>query len=234
MALPQLNTTQHELTLPDCGAVIKYRAMLVGEEKIMMISRSTEQPNAMVTGLNAVLHNCSFGTAPKKMSMIDFEYFFLHLIMVSNGEISDVQIECKECSHKNDVQIDLRKFDITENPHPSKIMMDGEVGVKMKSPDISIFKLSETTDDDMTKNLEMIKSCVEYVFDGEDMMFLKDFSKAEINDFFDSLTKHQMKSITNYIENIETIKYIGDYTCMNPQCKHVNHYNIEGINNFFS
>jgi len=80
MALPKLVVQEHELTLPFSGQEIKFRALTVGEEKILAIAKSSENEKEIMTAIKQVITRCTFDQVkPNDIALVDFEYLFLNI-----------------------------------------------------------------------------------------------------------------------------------------------------------
>ena len=234
MALPLLNVSSFDLTLPSSGKKIKYRSMLVGEEKILAIAKNSEDDTTILNAIKQVIKNCSLDTAdPEELALVDFEYLFLHIRMKSKGEISDVKIPCQgaDCKHKIEVAIDLETFKIKEASVPDKIELTDTIGIVMKPPTLDVMKFLSKKGEDYNQTLSVVIECIDFVYDGEELTYPKDLKKDEMLTFIDGLSTKQMKKVTSYLEGLPKIYFDLEYTC--PECKTVNTRTVEGIDNFF-
>lgn len=243
MALPKLNTSSHELTLPSSKRTIKYRAMTVGEEKILAIAKSSDDSKEIITAIKQVISNCSFDTVdPERISLVDFEFLFLHIRIRSKGEVSELKMACmnenagesgtSKCGEMIDVDLDLTKYKIKNIGKEGKVLLTDGIGLMMKSPSLSIMSiLVNDKISDYNQNLEVIQECIDYVFDGDEIYHFKDYSKSEIDDFMSTIESSNMEDIKDFVDNLPTIYYEVEYKC--PKCGHISKRTIEGISNFF-
>ena len=58
---------------------------------------------------------------------------------------------------------------------------------------------------------EMIEMCIDKVIQGESVMELKDFSKAEVKTFLDSLTSKNFRDIQKFFDEMPKLRHTVDY-----------------------
>ena len=114
MALPKLETTHYELTLPSTGETIKYRPFLVKEQKELMIAQETGDEKLIESAFAQIINNCVLENVnPYKMPMFDVEYIFLRIRGKSVGEKVTLNLLCPDDEKTRvDVEVDLEKVDI--------------------------------------------------------------------------------------------------------------------------
>ena len=234
MALPKLVVQEHELILPFSGQEIKFRALTVGEEKILAIAKSSENEKEIMTAIKQVITRCTFDQVkPNDIALVDFEYLFLNIRIRSKGEVSDLRMMCMadDCGKMVDVSVDLTDSKQENFEIDSKIDLGGDIGIKMNAPTLNVMnsmlnkKLSE-----YEQSLRIIESCVDYIYDDDGIYHLKDSTRKEIDVFMSSITSEGRGKIQEFMDALPTIYFDVDYKC---SCGHDNHRVIKGIDNFF-
>jgi len=57
----------------------------------------------------------------------------------------------------------------------------------------------------------MIEMCIDKVVQGEEVMELKDFSKAEVKEFLDSLTSQNFRDIQKFFDEMPKLQHTVEY-----------------------
>ena len=80
---------------------------------------------------------------------------------------------------------------IKDEKHSSKIMLNDDIGVKMKYPDIKDVNIIDT--DSAITGMNIIKNCIDMIFTKEETHERDTFSEGELDEFIDSLNSVQFK-----------------------------------------
>jgi hypothetical protein len=243
MALPKIATIKHELTLPSSGEKVTFRPFLVKEEKILMMALQSGEARDMVRGLKEIIVNCvdkdlKIDTLPP----FDLEYIFLQLRARSIGDIIPISYsipeelckdEKKACAFETELNFDDIKVEKNEN-HKDLIDLTDTIKVKMRYPDMeaSATMTGVEGEDIVNKTFDIIKQCIEYVVDGEEMHKLTDYTKQESDEFLNSLSTHQFKEIQTFFDTMPKLKH--EMTAKCTVCGKENERILEGMGDFFS
>jgi DNA-directed RNA polymerase subunit M/transcription elongation factor TFIIS len=237
MALPVSKTPVYHLTVPSTGENVKFRPFLVKDEKALLLAQQSEDPVVMINTLKEVIRGCLDDNVNiNKLATFDIEYIFAQLRARSVGEIIDLVFTCANCEEEGNtvkLKIDLTTIKVNKpEDHTDTISLFDNVGVKMKYPDVDMIKKLEAIDEvDMNSIFEVIISCIDYIYDDEQMFYAKETPKAEMMQFVENLTSTQFVKLQAFFETMPKIKHEVDFEC--PACKHKNHSVLEGINSFF-
>ena len=108
MALPILETTTFELTLPSSDVKVKYRPFLVKEEKVLLQALESKQQKQIVQALKDIVSVCTFGTLNvDELPTFDLEYVFLQIRSKSVGEVAKLRLLCPDDKTTyTDVEVD--------------------------------------------------------------------------------------------------------------------------------
>ena len=135
----------------------------------------------------------------------------------------------KENFSKNLEEVKVKKND----NHTSKIMIDDNVGVKLKYPDIDLItpdgnkeKLSQ-----VDLGMSVIKNCIDMIFTKETVHERDSFTEEELDEFLDSLNSEQFERIKEFFDTIPKLSHTVEYTC--KTCGEEKETTIEGLNSFF-
>ena len=239
MALPKLNVPVYETVLPSTEKVIKYRPFLVKEEKILLTALEADDTKALSSAVKQIVDNCVQGELDvNKLPTFDIEYLFLRLRAKSVGEKVTIGLKpwgCPNnkgalCENTTEVEINLEEVKVTKDKtQSSKIMLDDKIGVTMKYPDIDAINLTGTTPE--TTGMNVITSCIDMIFTGEETHERDSFTDEELDEFIDSLNSQQFKLIKDFFDNMPTLKHIVKYKC--ETCGEKKETTLQGLNSFF-
>ena len=236
MALPKVTAPTYELELPSSGKKVKYRPFLVKEEKILLIAMDSEDEKQITNAVIDVLKSCILtrGVRPESLASFDLEYIFLRIRAASVGEVITLNVTCLD-DNTTRVTHDINLNDVTvtkPDGHSDKVMLNDKVGVIMKYPSINHFidvGLLESTEID---SMEFVVSCIDQIFEGEEVTEAKDCSKKELISFVESLTQGQFENMSEFFKTMPKLQHTFSVT--NPNTKEESTYTLSGLQSFFA
>jgi len=229
MALPSLATPEFITTIPSTGAEIRYRPFLVKEEKILLMALEGEDTKEINSAISRILKNCIIDDIDvRKLSTFDVEYLFLRLRGKSVGEKVELKIghQTGACPHKTDVEIDLDAVVLNGDISDGKILMSGDVGVKLRYPGLADI---QEGDDAASGMFNMITSCIEYIYDAEEVY--TDFTPNELETWIEGLSAQQFKHISDFFEGMPKLSHDITWKC--SECGEKDSIKLEGLDSFF-
>ena len=242
MALPKIDVPTYELDLISTGDKVKYRPFLVKEQKIFLMAAESDDPADMISAIKQVLHNCIIsGADVDALPTFELEYLFLQIRSRSVGEISTLHYTCnnkvkgedgeeKVCGGQVKIEVDVSKIVPEILPeHTNKIVISDKMGVVMKYPSFNVFKKMNSKSD--VAVLDLIISCIDYIYDDDQIYYAKDASKAELNEFMEGLQPSDFAKIQMFFKTMPKIHKSVDFKC--PKCGYGERIEIEGFQNFF-
>ena len=239
MSLPKLNVPVYETVLPSTEKVIKYRPFLVKEEKVLLTAMEDGKTETIMNAVKQVLKNCIQSKIDlDKLPTFDLEFLFLRLRAKSVGEEVTIGLKPWGCPQNNgelcdkttEVKVNLEEVKvIKDEKHTSKIMLDDNVGIKMRYPDIS--KINMDTGNDMETGMKMIHQSIDMIFTSEETHERDTISEKELEDFIDSLNTEQFGKIRTFFDTMPQLKHTAKYTC--STCGEEKETTITGLNSFF-
>lgn len=238
VTLPQNATPVYTLTIPSTKKEFKYRPFLVKDEKALMIAQQSEDQTVMLDTIRDVIKSCAKSPIEvEKLASFDIEYIFIKLRAISVGEMVDLVFKCDVCEDpkaKSQVQINLHDVKVEEFPnHQSKIHLFNNVGIAMKYPSIDVMKYIETASSDNLNDLfNIVITCIDFIYDEDEIYLAKDQKREEIIQFLDNLTADQFDKIRNFFTTMPQLRVYVDYKC--PVCEREHHKYLEGLTSFFS
>lgn len=232
MALPSIVAPHFTTKLPSNGVDIKFRPFLVKEEKLLLIAAESGERKDMIDAICQMLKNCVIepDIDPHSLAYFDFEHMFLHIRSKSVGETAQFKLkhDVENCGHMNDVEVKLDNIvHVRDEKHTDTFLLNDNIGVKMKYPDIN--SLSIFMDIKPDNILDVFSNGIEYVYD-QDTVY-DDFTKEDVSDFLESLSKDQFDKITNFYQTMPTSRLMMKYKC--EGCGEEVETNITGFEDFF-
>lgn len=240
MPLPKINTPTYELEIPSTGKKIKYRPFLVREEKILIIAMESENMSQITKAIVEILNNCILtrGVKVEDLSTFDIEYLFLNVRGKSVGESVEVNITCPDDNEtKVQMEINIDEIKVIKNEeHSNIIKLDDDLSMKLKYPSLEQFVENNfevvEIQNDVTKSLEMITSCIDVIYNEEETWSAKDSTKKELQEFLEQLNTKQFKQIESFFSTMPKLSHI--IKVKNPNTGIESEVLLEGLASFFS
>lgn len=234
MALPQLNSARYDTVIPSTGQPITYRPYLVKEEKVLMLAMESQDQKQIMRAVKDVITACVHDDINvDELAIFDIESLFLALRSKSVGEKIDLNIKCDKCESLNDVDIDLESIEIPVVEEESRtIMLTDSVGVVLRYPSFdAVAKIGDDLES-VDGAFKMILTCIDSIFDENDVYDAKQETTKNLQDFLDSLNSDQFKKLVSFFESMPSIKYNLTFDCVS--CKEHNQIELRGLQSFFT
>jgi hypothetical protein len=215
MSLPKIMYPQFDILIPSTGKKMKFRQFLVKEEKILLVAKSSEDDNDILTAIKQVVNNCSLDASfdIDKISVFDLEYLFLKIRAISVSNVIKLSFKDFEDEKVYDFDVDLNQVEI-EMPKdiPNKINIFGKNGIVMRYPSASIYSdkefLTSTVED---ASIELIIRCIDKVYDAESVYDVKTVSREELLEFINNIDIKSFEKINEFLSNAPKLKHVIDY-----------------------
>lgn len=238
MPLPKISTPTYELNLPSTGKKVNYRPFLVREEKLLVLALESENSKEITTAMKAVIKNCiqTRGIKVETLPTFDIEYLFLNIRGKSVGEEIEVNVICPD-DEQTTVPVLLNIDDIKvqkSKEHSNKIQLDNSLIMEMKYPSLEQFIKSNfdfSEENSMEQSFELISSCVDKIYNEEEVWSTADVTKKEMNDFLEQMNSKQFKQVEKFFETMPKLSH--DITVKNPVTGVESTVVLEGLASFF-
>ena len=115
------------------------------------------------------------------------------------------------------------------------IDIDDSLKLKLKFPSLDEFIKSnfETgSDDTVEASFDLIASCIDKIYNDEEIWEGKDSSKKELREFIDQLSSKQFKEIEKFFETMPKLSYTTKITNRNTIVE--SEVTLEGLASFFA
>ena len=239
MPLPKIATPTYELTLPSNKKKIKYRPFLVKEEKLLVLALESDDTKQITNAIKAVLKSCieTRGVKVESLPTFDIEYLFLNIRGKSVGEEVEVNIMAPDDGETEiPILIQLDDIHVKEGEgHDKKIKLDDTLMMEMKYPSLDEFiknNFDLKGDVDIDKSFELIASCIDKIFNEEEVWSTADFSKKEVSVFLEQMNSVQFKHIERFFETMPKLSY--EVEVVNPKTEVKSTVVLEGLSSFFA
>ena len=239
MPLPTIVTPTYELELPSTGKKVKYRPFLVKEEKLLVLALESEDTKQITTGIRTVLKNCiqTRGVKVESLPTFDIEYLFLNIRGKSVGEDIEVNLIAPD-DGETQVPVTINIDDIKiqkDESHTNKVKLDAQLAMEMKYPSLDEFIKNNFDFNDtvgMDQSFELIASCIDKIYNEEEVWSAADCTKKEMKDFLEQMNSLQFKEIETFFTTMPKLSH--NITFTNPKTKVENTVVLEGLSSFFA
>jgi hypothetical protein len=242
--LPKIDTPIYETKLISNGKIVRYRPFLVKEQKLFLMASESQDIKDTINAIKQVINNCVIDDIDvEEMATFDIEHLFLQLRARSVDEIVHLSFNCNNTA-KNEKDEDklcgnLVKFDLNvleieptmNSEHTSKIEITDKLGVVMKYPTFNMINQLDVESQTMDQVLDVIVSCIDYIYDEDQVYYAKDSSKKELIEFIENLKQSDLGKIQKFFDTLPKIKKNLDFHC--DKCGYEENITIEGVQNFF-
>lgn len=241
--LPKLDVPIYETKLISNDQVVRFRPFLVKEQKLFLMAAESEEPKDTINAIKQVLRNCILDDIDvDSMATFDIEYLFLQLRARSIGEVVNLRFNCnnnvtekgeeKKCG--NLVKIDINVLEINptkDQEHTNKIQITDKVGVVLKYPTFNSIDSNEIDSQDMQQVLNVIVSCIDYVYDEEQVYYAKDTKKEELIEFIENMKQGDLEKLSSFFTTLPKLKKDVQFHC--DKCGYEEDIILEGVQSFF-
>jgi hypothetical protein len=237
MALPQINTPVHELTIPSTEKKIKYRPFVVREEKLLLLALEGQDQKEITDTIVQIIGNCVQSKIDvDSLSTFDIEYIFLNVRAKSVGEVLEFAITCPD-DEETQVEVEINIDDIKvikSKDHTDTIDLENGYFIKMKYPTMK-YIMEKNPDDQKSlidSTFEYAVECIDTIYNDEETWEAADSTKKELEEFVETLNSKQYSKLQTFFGTMPKLSHT--VKVKNPNTKVVSDVTIEGLANFFA
>ena len=238
MPLPKIATPTYSMVLPSLEKEINYRPFLVKEEKLLVLALESEDTKQITQAIKAVLKSCvqTKGIKVESLPTFDIEFLFLNIRGKSVGEQIDVNVICpddEKTSVKVVIDLDDIKVQKTES-HTNKVQLDKNLMMELKYPSLDEFiknNFDFKDENAMEQSFKLIASCIDKIYNEEEVWVAGDCTKKEITEFLESMNSQQFKKIEEFFTSMPKLSHT--IKVKNPETKVESEVVLEGLASFF-
>jgi hypothetical protein len=218
MPLPKTQHPLFETVLPSTKNKISFRQMLVREEKILLMAKSSKDDADINRAIKQVVNNCIMDANIDKFTTFDIEWMFLKIRSVSIGNVVELAFIDKEDEKEYDFEIDLDKVEMKwpefeEGEGNKLVITPDEMGIFLRYPPASLF--DETVASKAGEDAEefVAAACIQKIAEkGDDEVHLaEDYTMHELVEFVKDLDIKSFNSIRNFIATTPHLFYEIEY-----------------------
>jgi hypothetical protein len=238
--LPMNPLPVYSLIVPSTQKELKFKPFTVKDEKCLLIAQDSEDVGVMLDTVKDVIQRCVIEVDINKLTSFDIEFIFLQIRAKSVGEYVSLIFNC-DVDHGDKVEesqsrVVVNLEDVTvkyTEGHTDKISLWGDVGVKMKYPDIKTLDILRKNKNVLTdeETYTILSEYIDFIWSGDNLFYIKDIPKEELISFIDGLQSAQLKKILQFFYTIPRLYVEVKYTC--PLCGLEHNKYIEGLSSFF-
>lgn len=240
MALPKMDSPVYEIELPLSKQKVKFRPFLVKEQRNLLIAIESEDKEMIQNNIIKVIKDCIIDDIDvERLPVLDIEYFFLHLRARSVGEVVENSYKCnniiedeKVCSNVMNVKVNLLDIAV-EKPEniTDTFKLTDKITVKLKYPEFSIMRRMSSAEGIEDFAFSVVAQSIDYVHDGEQFYYAKEYTPDELLEFVESLNQAQFDNMQKFFEDLPKLKKKVDFKC--SKCGYDHSMDVEGLENFF-
>lgn len=208
----------------------------VGLESLLIEVKESEDDSEKMQIIKQIVQACIItkNVDVETIPIFLIEEIFLRLRQKSVGEIIEQSYKCtnevdgKECNTVMPIEINLEEFKIVEpDGHTNTIIVSDPIGIKFRYPTMSMSEELSSGND-----TETIISCIESIFDNENVWPAADQTRAELTEFWNQLTLMQKKDVfEKFFLTIPHMHYQKSLVC--TKCKHDHKIEFKSIAEVF-
>jgi len=246
-SLPKLEKQWNSTKLIQSGREVKFRPFTIGEQKEIMLIKSTiEEDNDNIKLYKAIIdmvENCVEDLKVIEMYPVELEKLFYDIRSVADGNILKFKMPCKndECKEKDnfyqaELEVNTRDdFKLSDSVFTKKITIPYQskptVAV-FRQPNLKdVFKINEKEySSDNERGFDIPNFCLEKVLVGEESF--TDFTYDDAKQFIDSINDaNVLKEIIDFYKNQPKLVCAKDLYC--DKCEKVINFDKENVTSFF-
>ena len=237
MTLPKIAMPLFNITIPSTSKEVLFRPFLVKEEKILLIAQESKEERDIIVALKQIINNCAQEENFKidKLAYFDLEYIFLKLRAKSVSNVVEFKYTDPEDTEVYTIKVNLDEVEIIKNEKNNPVVMIDEtlgLGLRLRFPTVEAtveYKAPGLNQDDILTKI--VASCIEDVFDTENVYSFDDYTPAQQNEFIDTIPVPVFGKIQEFFDTIPVMRHELTYKTKDKKTKTLT---FEGLNDFFT
>lgn len=228
--LPKLDLPRYKHFLVGLNKTVTFRGFTVKEQKILLHAKESDDEEQTKDAINQVISLCLYDDINvDDLAFFDVEDLFLRIRAksVSNTVELKYRVKDEEGNKTKDsiiVKIDLDDVKVTQpEGHDKKIQLSDNIGVVMKYPSLHTLGFKQDT-------VGMIKESIDFIYNDDEVFYLKDYTDADYDEFIESLDKENLDKFKNYFQTMPRLRYTREVKLPNGETTTLE---FEGLSDFF-
>lgn len=211
MSLPKIEYPISEFEVPSLKKNYKFRPMLVKEEKILLMAKTSEDDTDIFNAVRQVVNNCCVDPSLDidKLAIFDLEYLFLKIRSISIGEMTEVSFRDTEDSKVYDFTINLNDVKVNFPEGISNtIKITDTSGFTLRYPPATLYSDKEFLGLEANKIFDaLVLKCIDKVYDEEKVYDSSLYKKEEIEEFVENLPVKAYEEVREFFGKVPAMKY---------------------------
>jgi len=214
MPLPKIKHPIFEFVVPSTNKKESFRPFLVKEEKILLMAKTSEEPNEILRAVKQVVNNCALSKSfdVDRLAIFDIEYLFMQLRAISVNNIVKVSYRDNEDDEIYEFSIDLKEVKVQ---FPEKIdrviKITDKMGIQMRYPSASIFDDKDFFGSGDDAFYELVIRCIDKIYDGDEIYDPTEYSKEEVEQFLDDCGIDTFEKVQMFMSNVPKLYHKLEY-----------------------
>ena len=212
--LPKIKHPIFEFVIPSTNKKESFRPFLVKEEKILLMAKTSEEPNEILRAVKQVVNNCALSKSfdVDRLAIFDIEYLFMQLRAISVNNIVKVSYRDNEDDEIYEFSIDLKEVKVQ---FPEKIdrviKITDKMGIQMRYPSASIFDDKDFFGSGDDAFYELVIRCIDKIYDGDEIYDPTEYSKKEVEQFLDDCGIDTFEKVQLFMTNVPKLYHKLEY-----------------------
>ena len=232
--LPKIDYPIYSITIPSTNSTFKFRPFLVKEEKILLMSKESDNPADILGAIKQIITNCAIDKNfdSNKLALFDLEYVFLKLRAFSVDNVVKVAYKDAEDEKVYDFEIDLNEIRVVfpENSD-NNIKITENSGIIMKYPPATLYDDKEFLNLDKDYMFELIIRCIDKIYYEDEVYESKNYKKEELSEFLESLSMKVFEQIQKFLLSVPKLEHKLNYKNSLGKDKEIV---LSSLNDFFT
>lgn len=206
MPLPKIDLPRYSHYLSGIDKTIKYRPFTTKEQKILLQAKEDGTEERLIESIMQVIELCVYDDIKvEDLPFFDIEDIFIRMRAKSVSDVVELKYRVKDKDNELtdetvDVVVNLNDVKVTfPEGHDKKIMINDSIGIVMKYPTLSVLTIND--------DVSMMKHCVDYVFDQDQIYKGTDFTEEELDEFIDDFDTTVWKKIKEFFNTTPRLRH---------------------------
>lgn len=225
MNLPAIKTPTYEFKLISSEKTLRFRPFMVGEEKILVMSKESDKFADKIRAAENILKACCLETDFELDSLpsFDINYLFIQLRSKSVGESLEVMVSSPHEPQKDGIEkckptkvtINLEKDLVITRPNKkdnNTFLIDEDSGVGLKLKYISLKELKKL-DIEVNNFSEVLLASIECIYDNTQVYEPSSYKKEELKAWIESIPLSKLKNIKKFFDTMPSVALKVEFEC---------------------
>lgn len=224
MSLPKIQHISYQHKLTGLNKTITFRPFTTKEQKILLTAKESGSEEQIIQAVETIISMCTYGKVDvKTLPVFDLEDIFLRIRAKSVGEVINIKYGTED-GETVDVSVNLDEVKVQKPEDTSNVIkLTDKMGIIMRYPTLYDAK-------SMVSEEEMIISCIEQIYEGDNFFNTAEYSKQEVQEFYDNIDMSGLLKIQKFFENMPKLRFEKMVKLKDGSEEKIV---LEGINDFF-